>query len=85
MTAAKLKLLDIGWRQYAERILPANAPRVQVWECRRAYYAGAAHLFTELTERIGPDSTSEDAGLALLTSVSDEIDAFLKGVQRGER
>lgn len=85
MPGAKVKLLDIGWRQYAERILPANAPRVQVWECRRAYYAGAAHLFTELTQRVGQDSTSEDAGFALLTSVSEEIDAFLKDVQRGKR
>jgi hypothetical protein len=85
MTAATVKLIDIGWRQYAERLLPPNAPRVQLWECRRAYYAGAAYLFTELTARIGPDSASEDAGLALLTSVSDEIDAFLRDVQRGKR
>ncbi len=85
MSRRPVKLIEIGWRQYAEKILPANAPRVQVWECRRAYYAGAAHLFTELTARVGPDSTSEDAGLALLTSVNDEIDAFMKDVQRGKK
>ncbi len=85
MTAATLKLLDIGWRQYAERILPANAPRVQVWECRRAFYAGAAHLFHELTERVGPDATSEDDGMEMMQGVADEIDAFMKDVQRGKK
>ncbi len=85
MTAAKVKLIEIGWRQYAERILPANAPRVQVWECRRAFYAGAAHLFHELTERVGPDSTSEDAGVEMMQGVADEIERFMSDVNRGKK
>lgn len=85
MSGRGVKLIEIGWRQYAEKILPANAPRVQVWECRRAYYAGAAHLFTELTQRVGPDSTSEDAGVEMMQGVSDEIERFMRDVQRGKK
>lgn len=32
------------WDSYARRVLPANAPTVQRWECRRAFYAGCEAL-----------------------------------------
>ena len=85
MSGRGVKLIEIGWLQYAERILPAGAPRAQKWETRRAFYAGAAHLFRELVERIGPDAAGEDAGVAQLQAVSDEIERFLHDVQRGKR
>ena len=85
MSASKVvKLVEIGWLQYAERILPTNASRAQKWETRRAFYAGAAHLFRELVERIGPEA-NENASVAQLQAVSDELERFLLNVQRGKR
>lgn len=34
--------LNQRWREYRDRVVPKDAPSVQVWETRRAYFAGAA-------------------------------------------
>lgn len=77
------RLIDVGWRQYAEHVLPAGANRVQKQETKRAFYAGAGLLFEALTEAVGPDDVSEDAGMDIMASVDTEIRAFLADVKRG--
>lgn len=77
------KLIDEGWRLYAEHALPTNAPRVQKQECKRAFYAGAGLLFEKLTNAVGPDDVSEDAGVAIMAGVDDEIRRFLNDVKAG--
>lgn len=43
---------------YRREVIPANAPMVQVEECRRAFYAGTAALIGILRE--SPDNPSEE-------------------------
>lgn len=76
-------LIERGWIKYAEHVLPANAPRIQRKECRLAFYAGAGLLFEKLTNAVGPDDVSEDAGVDIMASVDAEIRAFLDDVKRG--
>lgn len=78
-------LIANGWRSYAEHVLPANAPPVQIQETRRAFYAGAGLLFEALTNAVGPDDVSEDAGMEIMRGVDDEIRQFLRGVKGGRR
>jgi hypothetical protein len=33
--------IEATWLEYRMRVLPLDAPHVQVVECRRAFYAGA--------------------------------------------
>lgn len=80
---ANKKLIDAGWRSYAEHVLPAGASKVQKQETRRAFYAGAGLLFEALTNAVGPDDVSEDAGVEIMESVSAEIKAFLRDVTVG--
>lgn len=77
------KLIDAGWRSYAEHVLPAGASKVQTQETKRAFYAGAVHLFGALGMFIGLGDVSEDAGLAIMESVDEEIKAFLRDVKSG--
>ena len=79
------KLIDAGWRSYAEHVLPAGAGEAQKRETRRAFYAGAGLLFEALTNAVGPDDVSEDAGLEIMESVDAEIRAFLRDVKTGRR
>lgn len=83
--SARKKLIEAGWLQYAEHVLPTGAPPVQVQESRRAFYAGAAHLFAAVTEAVGPDSVSEDDGLAVFDGVDAEIREHVELVKRGRR
>lgn len=79
------KLIENGWNPYAEHVLPSGASAVQKQETRRAFYAGAGLLFEAITNAVGPDDVSEDAGMVILESVDAEIRAFLRDVKAGKR
>lgn len=81
----KKRLIENGWRSYAEHVLPAGASPIQKQETRRAFYAGAGLLFEALTNAVGPDDVSEDAGMDIMESVDAEIKAFLLDVKAGRR
>lgn len=81
----KKRLIENGWRSYAEHVLPAGSSPVQTQETRRAFYAGAGLLFEALANAVGPDDVSEDAGVEIMESVSTEIKAFLRDVKQGKR
>ncbi len=36
--------IEVAWMEYRMRVLPADAPHVQVVECRRSFYAGATSV-----------------------------------------
>lgn len=78
------KLIREGWYAYAEHVLPKDAPAVQRQETRRAFYAGAAHLWESFIANL--DTTSDDetpADLSLAEGVQGEIDRFKIDLQDG--
>lgn len=79
------RLIEAGWRSFAEHVLPASASAVQRQETRRAFYAGAGLLFEKLTNAVGPDDVSEDAGIDIMRSVEAEIREWLRDVKEGRR
>lgn len=62
--------------------LGKELPPAQLREVRHAFYAGAEALFKVLDD-IGEDSVSEDAGVAILTGLRDEIHRYAEQVLRG--
>lgn len=78
-------LIERGWLTFAEHALPTSTSAIQKREMRRAFYAGAGLLFENLTNEVGPDDVSEDAGLNIMQAVDTEIRAFLRDVERGRR
>ena len=78
-----MKLIEKCWRSYAEHMLPTGASAVQKQETRRAFYAGAGMLLELLTNAVGPDDVSEDAGMEIMQAVHDEMRAFLRDVTEG--
>lgn len=79
------KLVEMEWRQYAERVLPPDAPRVQMMETRRAYYAGAASLLNLIMRHASPgdEITAEDD--RLMDDIQAELDGFLRDVLAGRK
>lgn len=79
----KKQLIKDGWRSYAEHVLPADAPSVQTQETRRAFYAGAQHLFSVYFD-IGGDEISEDQGVEILEEIKAELQRFVRDVVAGK-
>lgn len=65
-----------AWRDYMTKVIPVNAPAVQLEESRRCFYAGAAAIFDVMTN-IGDDSVSEVEGVARLESITAEMNEYI--------
>lgn len=65
---------------YRERVLPKNAPPIQIEECRRAFYSGVYFMLANLLANIGDASTTEEEGIAELEKLKAECEAFAVGV-----
>ena len=74
--------LAVAWSTYAERVLPTRAGETQKIETKRAFYGGAQALFGLCT---GPltDLSDEDAE-TMLTSIDEELRAFVEDVKAGK-
>lgn len=81
----KRKLIEEGWRSYAEHVLPQSAPPIQTQETRQAFYAGAAHLWIAFISALGPGEEADPPDLALADGVQAEVDEFLALVKGGRR
>jgi hypothetical protein len=71
------------WDSYALDVIPLNALRVQRFESRRAFYAGAAavlHLLWELSA----DDVSVDTGAASIETIIQECALFKQDVLEGK-
>jgi len=78
MSAAGQKgILKLLWETYYVDVMPADAPPVQVQECRRAFYGGAQALFMVLGAERG-DVEESDAALG------KELEDFAKAVLAGK-
>lgn len=77
------RLIENGWRTYAEHVVPKNAPPVQIQECRRAFYAGAAQMFDAFTHQVA--DLTEDQGVAAMGAISDELAAYVQDVKEGRK
>jgi hypothetical protein len=73
------------WDDYAEHVLPSDAPPVQVQETRRAFYFGVNGLFGLLMNGLDEDSEPTDADLAKMSDIQDELKQFVKDVEAGRR
>ncbi len=76
--ADKRKPIEHGWEGFAAAVLPANASDVQRIEMRKAFFAGAAYLFTLQMQGVsdGDDVTSGDE--QFMRRIDEELRAFGK-------
>lgn len=73
-----------AWADYCAKVVPTYASRVQITECRRAFYAGAEALLVMLMGGLdpGPEATAADENL--LRKLHDELHQFAADVLKGK-
>ena len=64
------------WDSLADAIFDSTTPPIQVSECRRSFYAGAAALLRLQMNESDPGLEATEADLDRMTGWSDEIAAF---------
>lgn len=77
-----MRTLETLWNSYRVRVVPANAPEIQVQECRRAFYAGATALLGEMLSI--PDGLTEEQEMEELMKIRQELSSFADLVTQGK-
>lgn len=78
-----MKLLAESWATYRERVMPENAMRLQVVECRRAFYAGAESLYVGIMKGLDPGLEPTEADMARMEDLDKELKQFAADVGAG--
>ena len=68
------------WQEYKDKVLPANAPPVQISECRNAFFAGAAALFQTVTNNLSEGPDPEESDLAMMDEIFKELESYPKRI-----
>lgn len=71
------KVMEGGWQAFEFLCGLQNAPTIQKREMRRAYFAGAQHLFAVLLNTLDSDREPTAADLNRVDLVHKELEAFV--------
>ena len=68
-------MIETGWKSY-RKLIPADAPEVQLRETRQAFYAGAAVLFEAMLLVLEPGEEPTDADMRRMDGIAQELREF---------
>jgi hypothetical protein len=72
------------WNDFDRLIVPRDAPEVQRIEMRRAFYAGAATMFSLISGGLDSDKEPTDLDVAYLETLNQELMEFGRLIGEGK-
>ena len=77
------KIIASGWSLFCSRVMPKDAPKIQVEEMEKAFFAGAQHLWGSLMTGLdgGAELTANDE--LRMELISAELNAFYERLKAG--
>jgi len=75
--------MERAWRSYRTGVLPEDASTIQLIETRRAFFAGAWALYTELTVMFDAGREPTESDDAKMLSIVAEMKRFNDRVKVG--
>ena len=74
-----MNTIQSQWESFLKDVVPEDAEQVQITETQKAFYGGIAALLSLQLKMV---ELSDDAGLMLMESWTQELDEFIE--QQGE-
>lgn len=71
------------FNSYRKSVIPADAPSIQIKECRRAFYAGAQALLGRIMESLDPDKEATENDVLMMNEITVELSEFAVAVREG--
>ena len=78
------KLIEGGWRSLEIVAIPKEASDVQKLEMRKAYFAGAQHLWASILAFLDPGKEPTEKDMERMILIHDELVAFYKSLKEQE-
>jgi len=72
------KIIEAGWLGLRILSIPANAPNRQLIEMRKAYFAGAYHLWTCIMSLLEPGMEPTEADMRRLSLIHKELEQYVE-------
>lgn len=69
------------WESFSAATIPAKASKEQVTDMRNAFYAGAM-VVMDIQYAIGGDAYSEEAGVAVLEGLHEEMEQHIQSLKK---
>lgn len=76
------KLIEAGWISLRLAAIPDDAPKLQLQEMRKAFFAGAQHLFGSIMTILDEDREPTAADLRRMDLIDKELRGFLADFKR---
>ena len=76
------KLIEAGFVGLRLAAIPLDAPQIQIDEMRKAFMAGAQHLFVSVMQVLDPGDGVTENDLRRMAQISAELDAFAAELTR---
>lgn len=73
---AKFVSIEHGWKSYRRAVIPKGASRVQVSECRQAFFSGALILFQGIMGSLDEGDEPTEDEMARLDRIDEELSRF---------
>ena len=67
------KYIAMGWESYRKHVLPADAPEIQIKECKQAFFSGGAILYTAIMNVLSPGQEPTEADVQILEDLHAEV------------
>lgn len=79
-----MKTVKEAWDEYRARVIPKDAPSIQIVETRRGFYAGALSMLDLQSSNLDQINTEDtEADVAMMESLYQECIKFFQGVKLG--
>lgn len=72
----KGKIIEAGWAAMRIVVIPADASATQLHEMRKAYFAGAQHLFASIVGGLEEDAEPTATDLRRMDMIDAELQKF---------
>jgi hypothetical protein len=74
----KGKIIEAGWVGLRLAAIPLDAPAIQLEEMRKAFFAGAQHLFGSIMSFLEPGVEPTEKDLERFTLINAELNEFIE-------
>jgi hypothetical protein len=72
------KVVHYLWLSYKKKVVPEDAPEIQIQETELAFYAGAYSLFSTLPFMFDAGEDATDKDMIIMNEIQKELETFLQ-------
>jgi hypothetical protein len=77
------RLIETQWNDFRVKVIPKDAPPVQLSEMRRAFFAGAWAHYSIIMNSLDAGSEATDKDLVMMADLDAEMREFGERVKKG--